>query len=291
MCVHLETDNMRKLITLLLLTLTACLPATHAMPLAQTVPTTSTPERPNVQPAIDSALAFLQAQYNPTYKLLQESPDIGQHRYYITNDNMLADNIFTIYGIDKPLDLRGKLYNGFIEIAFGYTVIWPPYHHGDVVIEQHGEDQVLYEAHDGPGYFSDWSGFSNLACMASVNEFNGGDFDTARSLYQYQIGKFDGKGWADLAYQRRDGVYETLGLAWCLYAGALLEQPSMDVMRMLLAQQGAQGGFHTHYRAEAMQLADPNIETTSMAILALRTVMQGPPARFIFPQWVPEIQN
>ena len=258
---------------------------------AQTIPATPTPERPNVQPAIDSALAFLQAQYNPTYKLLQESPDIGKHRYYITNDNVLAARVFTLYGIEIDIDLRNQPDNNFIDIALGYSILWPPYHHADVVIEQHGEDQILYETHNGPGYFSDWSGFSNLACMAVVNEFNASHLETARSLYQYQLNKFDGLGWPDLAYQRRDGVYETLGLAWCLYAGALLEQPSVEVMGMLLAQQGTHGGFHTHYRAEANQLADPNIETTSMAIIALRTVQQGPPTRFVFPQWVPEIQN
>jgi hypothetical protein len=265
---------------IIMLALTACIPVAPVMPVAIPTPT---PERPNGQPAIDSALAFLQAQYNPTYQLLQESPDIGKHRYYITNDNMLAAHVFALYGIEKPMDLRGKLGNDFIEIAFGFNLSWPPYHHADVVIEQHGEDQVLYESHDGPGYFSDWSGFSNLACMAVVNEFNAGNLETARSLYQYQLNKFDGKGWPDLAYQRRDGVYETLGLAWCLYGGALLNQPSMEVMAMLLAQQASNGGFHTHYRAETNQLADPNIETTSMAILALRTVQQGPPTQLGLP--------
>lgn len=250
---------------------------------AQTIPT-PTPERPNVQPAIDSALAFLQAQYNPEYRLLQESPDIGKHRYYITNDNVLAARVFNLYGIDMDIDLRKQPDNNFIEIALGYSIAWPPYHHSDVVIEQHGDDQVLYESHTGPGYFSDWSGFSNLACMAVVNEYNAYHLETARSLYQYQLNKFDGLGWPDLAYQRREGVYETLGLAWCLYAGALLNQPDMRVMEMLLKQQGEHGGFHTHYSADGNLLADPNIETTTMAILALRTVQEGPPTQLGWPK-------
>lgn len=242
---------------------------------------TPAPPMPNVQPAIDNALSFLEGQYNADYRLLQESPTIGAQRYYITNDNVLAAHLFALYGIDKPIDLRGYTGNGFIEISFGQAMRWPPYHHVDQVIEQHGEDQVLYEAHDGPGYFSDWSGFSNLACMAIVNEINGGYLDSARRLYAMQMSSFDGHGWPDLAYQRRDGVYETLGLAWCLYAGALLGQPDMRVLDALLAQQDTHGGFHTHYRVDEYQLADPNVETTSIAILALRTVQQ-PPKRFGF---------
>lgn len=242
---------------------------------------TSAVQTPDVQPHIDAALRFLEGQYNADYRLLQESPTIGQHRYYITNDNVLAAHIFTLYGIEQPIDLRNYTGNGFIEIAFGQTMRWPPYHHADQVIEQHGEDQVLFEAHDGPGYFSDWSGFSNLACMAIVNEVNGGYRESALRLYAMQVASFDGHGWPDLAYQQRAGVYETLGLAWCLYAGALLGQPDTRVLDLLLAQQGAHGGFHTHYRADEYQLADPNVETTSMAILALRTVQQ-PPKRFGF---------
>ena len=264
-------------ILLLSLLLTAC---TAITPI--TIPTL-TPERPNVQPIVDDALAFLEAQYNPRYHLLQESPDIGQHRYYITNDNLLAEHIFALYGIDKPLDLRGYTGNGFIEIAFGYNVRWPPYHHIDVVVEQHGEDQVLYESHDGPGYFSDWSGFSNLACMTIVNEYNAGNREVAERLYEMQMESFDGHGWPDLAYQRRDGVYETLGLAWCLYAGALLEHPDQRVMMQLSAQQADNGGFHTHYTADESRLADPNIETTSVAILALYTVQHGPPKQLGVP--------
>lgn len=242
---------------------------------------TAAQDVPDLQQQIDAAVRFLEAQYNTDYRLLQESPTVGAHHYYITNDNVLATHIFTLYGIEKSIDLRGYTGNGFIEIAFGQAMRWPPYHHADQVIEQHGEDQVLFEAHDGPGYFSDWSGFSNLACMAIVNEVNAGYRESAQRLYTMQMASFDGHGWPDLAYQRRDGVYETLGLAWCLYAGALLGQPDQRVLSALLAQQGQSGGFHTHYRVDEYQLADPNIETTSMAILALRTVQQ-PPKRFGF---------
>ncbi len=70
---------------------------------------------------------------------------------------------------------------------------------------------------------------------------------------------FDGHGWPDLAYQRRDGVDETQGFAWCLYAGALLNQPNIQVDQ-LLAQQSDVGGFHTHLRADENKLAEPNVK-------------------------------
>lgn len=93
--------------------------------------------------------------------------------------------------------------------------------------------------------------------------------------------------WADEAWLRREGVYETIGLAWYLYAGALLGQPDLRVLDQLLAQQGAHGGFHTHYRAGEPQLTDPNVETTSLALLALYTLREGPTQRLGLPEAKP----
>jgi hypothetical protein len=44
--------------------------------------------------------------------------------------------------------------------------------------------------------------------------------------------------------------------------------------RLLAQQDPVTGGFHTHYRADADRLADPNVETTATALLALAS-LQG----------------
>ncbi|MBX3016014.1 MAG: hypothetical protein KF832_31120, partial [Caldilineaceae bacterium] len=258
-----------------------------------------------LQTVIEGGLRFLAGQYNEDYGLLQESPNIGQHRYYLTNDNALAAYVFSLYGaaefadvLRASLERYGYVDNGFVEVAWGETIAWPPLHHKDIVVEQLGDgacdfldseevgplaDCVMQETHTPDlGIFYDWSSFSNLHCMGAVNEYNQGNRAVAEWLYQTELATFDGHGWADEAWRRRDGVYETLGLAWCLYAGALLEQPDLRLLDQLLAQQGAQGGFHTHYRAGEGQLADPNVETTSVALLALYTLQHGPPQRVGF---------
>ena len=260
------------------------------------------PPLPDLQPAIDGGLAFLRSQYNADYGLLQESPNIGQHRYYLANDNALAAHVFDLYGdseqaelLQASLDRYGYRANGFIEVAWGESIAWPPRHHKDIVVEQLGEgecdflsaeeagplvDCILQETHTPDlGFFYDWSSFSNLHCMGVVNAYNQGNRAVAQWLYETELATFDGHGWADEAWRQRDGVYETLGLAWCLYGGALLGQVDLPVLTQLLAQQGAHGGFHTHYRAGEAQLADPNVETTSMALLALWTLHADRPSQ------------
>lgn len=249
---------------------------------------TPTPLPYDLQPAIDAGLRFLETQYNPDYGLLQESPEIGAHRYFLANDALLAAHVFELVDqeemagtLRETLAGYGVQGNGFIEVAWGEIVRWPPLHFEDpgTLVEERGDDQIMTIRHEGPGYFYDWSAYSNLACMAVINEYNGGHLEAARRLYEIEMSTFDGRGFADEAYYRRSQVYETLGVAWCLYAGALLQLPVNErVLLAMLDQQNPQnGGFHTHYNANESRLADPNVETTSLALLALYTLQYGPP--------------
>lgn len=283
---------MKRILILLTLVLTACAPLPAALP-PQASPPTPTPV-PGLRSALDGGVGFLAGQYNPAYGLLQESPAIGQHRFYLTNDNALAATVLERLGKpDLARPLRNSLTrygydrNGFVEVAWGEVIPWPPIHHKDVAVDQLTDAQCdfLNEEESGPvgdcvlqethtpdlGLFYDWSSFSNLACMGSVNAYNMGEMDTARFLYRAEMATFDGLGFPDLAWVKNDGAYETLGLAWCLYAGALIGEPvNQAMLDSLLAQQDpTTGGFHTHFQADAVQLADPNVETTSVALLAL----------------------
>jgi len=273
-------------------------------------PSTRTPTPiPSLSQPIADGLGFLTGQYNADYGLLQESPHIGQHRYYLTNDNALAAHVFGLAGNEEmaeqlktSLARYGYASNGFVEVAWGEVTVWPPRHHQDIALVQltEGEcdfldteepgplaDCVLQETHtDDLGHFYDWSSYANLACMGVVNEYNAGHMETARRLYEIKLADFDGQGFADAVFwEDRPGVYETLGLAWCLYAAALLQMPvHPSILAALLAQQDpATGGFHTHYQAHVPHLADANVETTAVALLALLTLQNRPPASSLHP--------
>ncbi|MBX3016091.1 MAG: hypothetical protein KF832_31505, partial [Caldilineaceae bacterium] len=87
-----------------LILLLLCLAACTIPPIITPVPTPTAP-LPDLQPAIDGGLRFLAGQYNEDYGLLQESPTIGQHRYYLTNDNALAAYVFSLYGATEFADV------------------------------------------------------------------------------------------------------------------------------------------------------------------------------------------
>lgn len=287
------------LLTLFLLMGCAVWPASVPAPVPPPTPI------PNLDAASVDGLRFLKGQYNRDYGLLQESPNIGKYRYYLTNDNALAAYVFALYGekemaetLRAGLTRYGYERNGFVEVAWGEEIVWPPRHHADMAVEQKGPgecdfldkeeagplaDCVMQETHtDDFGHFYDWSSYANLACMGAINEYNAGRPETAHRLYEVKLADFDGQGFADAVFwEDRPGVYETLGLAWCLYAGALLGAPVHEgVLAALLAQQNPEsGGFHTHYRPDAPRQADPNVETTSLALLAIYWMQYPIPTR------------
>ncbi len=268
---------------------------------------TGGPARP---PDLQRGVNFLVAQYNPNVGLLRESvPEAGTtpthtvcssgispasglsyyHKHYLTNDNALAAYALETLGV-KP-DLAANLwtslrrygydYNDFIEVAWGRSISWPPYHHADTIVKQVGPDYVIQETHavtgttSGPDpylcYFYDWSAYANLAFMAALNEYNQGYRESALRLYAIEMSKFDGIGWRDKAYSDRGGVYETIGPAWALYVGAIIGAPLDDRLATILRQMQhpIYGGFYTHYRAADAPEAYPNVETTSLALLGL----------------------
>lgn len=251
------------------------------------VPTVTPTPSPVLLSAVDGGAAFLQGQYDPAIGLLEESPTLGEGNFYLTEDNALAAHALATVGdselsaaVRATLAKYGHESNGFIEVAWGEPVRWPPLHqaahHEEPVIAVVGDALIRNVNHDGPGYFYDWSAYANLAFMASVNELNQGNQEAARRMYEIQASTFNGRGFADKAYWDRGEVYETLGLAWGVYAGALLCAPVPDAMlAQLLAQQDpTTGGFYTHYNADSDRLADANVETTSVALLALWTLAQ-----------------
>jgi len=60
-------------------------------------------------------------------------------------------------------------------------------------------------------------------------------------------------------------------LAYAVYTAGLLDlPPDPRVLASLLVRQDPQtGDFHTHFTADQPRLADPNVEITSVALLAL----------------------
>lgn len=100
-----------------------CSPHRHTAPASRP----ATGYRPYVGDIFDS-------QYNPTLRLLRESPTSFPNRYWLATDNLWAKYPFTATGrLDEASDLRasmaryGDMHHGLVEVLLiGEIVAWPP---------------------------------------------------------------------------------------------------------------------------------------------------------------------
>jgi hypothetical protein len=216
-------------------------------------------------PPIERGLAFLEARYNPTIGLLNESPQVAPYTYWLTNDNALAAFTFSEFGqidmsgtLETSLIRYGHTGNGLIEVIWGMPVSYPPYRETKVLITQVGQDEVWQEFHNQGSTFDDWAEYANLGFFSALNEFHQGRMNEAQTLYSSALLLYDGTGFADKAFKE---LYETYKLALAIYVGSVIQAPNPnhdEMLAILLSMQSPEGGFFTHYNALKSPDGDAN---------------------------------
>jgi hypothetical protein len=223
---------------------------------------------------VNMGVGFLRHHYNPELGLLYEAEKVAPHTYWLANDNALSAHTLARLGeqeLSRTLfaSLRHYKYpdNDFIEVAWGKPVPWPPKTPTAITFMVAGEDKILQEDHAGGATFEDWRDYSNLAMMGTLNQLHTGHRRDALATYKQAMQAFDGEGFRDKAFT---GTYETYKLAWAILAAKELGEPvDPRLTPALLWMQGKEGGFYTHYGSAHAAVGDQNVETTSLALLAL----------------------
>ena len=122
----------------------------------------------------------------------------------------------------------------------------------------------------GEKVHEDWERYSDLLFMAAIAEA-GRHKEKGLGHFEAGMKTWDGTGIRDRASEK-GGLYATYKLALALIAARRLdrkpEQPA-EMLKRLLAMQREDGGFVTDYDALGKPVGQANVETTSLAILAL----------------------
>lgn len=225
---------------------------------------------------IDAGVAYLTNRYDPVIGLMNESPNVNPHKYWLTQDNVLAAFIFTTLGetsiaenLNKTLESYDQTTNGLIEVLWSEPITIPPLTGEAVLIESQGPDEIWFDSRLSGDPMPDWAKYADLSFYAALNQFYNGDPEQAKSIYQTALIMFDGTGFVDEAF---DGNYETYKTALAVYTGLVLgeENPyQSDMLSTLYSLQAETGGYFTHYNQSIQPAGDTNTETTSFVILAL----------------------
>jgi hypothetical protein len=237
-------------------------------------------DRQKAQDAATRGRRFLTLLYDPAVGLLPEFRGSKTYSHY--HDNYLAAKVL---GHSEP-DMAGKITeairgcgvtgSGKIEILFGEAKRPLPFrHHRLVEVKQVGEKVIKTEL-VGDKIHSDWDRYSDLLFLAAVAGA-ATDRDEALGHFEAGMNTWDGTGFKDRVNRTMD-LYATYKLALALIAAErLCLHPEMEgsIVERLLTTQRGDGGFVTDYIAQSRPVGEANVETTSLAILALDGLVQA----------------
>jgi hypothetical protein len=232
---------------------------------------------------------FLSDLFDPDLGLLSEYR--GAKVYWLYHDNYVAAKALarTDPALAEKITAAIKGYgvgeSGKIEILFGEASKPLPFrHYRHVDVKRIGNKLVRAEV-AGEEVFEGWQEYADLLFLAAVASAET-DPKQARRHFEQGMRLWDGVGFNDRV-AKKAGKYAAYKVALALLAaGKLKLRPAEQgaLVERLLKQQGEDGGWATDYDDKGRPLGRANVETTSLAVLALDGVIlraaDDPPPRF-----------
>jgi hypothetical protein len=219
---------------------------------------------------------FLAGLFNAELGLLPEFR--GSKSYWLFHDNYLAAKVLAASRPDltekihATLVRHGVTNSGKIEVLFGEAAQPLPFRHYQLTNLFVTNGLTIRTEVVTPRVLVDWDGYADLLLLAAIaqSKDNPGE---ARRNFDRAAALWDGKGLADRVVVKNHR-YATYKLALYLIAAQRLQLagPHASEIRMrLLALQNQEGGWITDYDEALQPLGFANVETTCLAMLALRT--------------------
>jgi hypothetical protein len=200
----------------------------------------------------------------------------GARVYWLYHDNYLAAKVLKqghpdiAQRIERAISSHGVTKSGKIEILFGEAEKPLPFRQFELTEVKRIGRNVLKTEVAGEEPLVGWEQYADLLLLAAIASAESQP-EEAKRHFNSAMALWDGHGLADQA-TRAHGKYATYKLALALIAVGKLKTKLAEheaVVKKLLAQQAEAGGWITDYDEKGRRLGLANVETTSMAILAL----------------------
>lgn len=219
---------------------------------------------------------FLAGLFDPELHLLPEYA--GASVFWLYHDNYLAAKVLRpshpllaqqIQEAINRFDVRGS---GKIELLFDEVPQPLPFRHPKLIdVQRIGQRTVKTEIVTDVE-FREWQQYADLLLMASIAVARS-DRPQSRRWFQLALQMWDGRGFHDTATNHMER-YATYKLSLAVLAAHRCQQATecpAAVLEKLLQLQTDSGGWVTDYDAAGRPLGKANVETTSLAILAVET--------------------
>lgn len=226
---------------------------------------------------------FLGSLFDPTLDLLPEYR--GARAYWLYHDNYLASKILrpthpeVSERIEKAIHSYGVTESGKIEVVFDEAKQPLPFRHPELIEVQRFGNKIVKTEVLTKQLLRGWEEYADLLLLAAMAK-SSTDPSAAKKHLNQALAMWDGTGVKDRA-TREIGRYAVYKLALATVAAVRLNQRPAAVAAILdrlLAQQSEAGGWITDYTAGGKRVGLANVETTSLAVLALDAITGQDPA-------------
>jgi len=227
--------------------------------------------------------SFLVGLFDNSLQLLPEYK--GSATYWLFHDNYLAAHLLANSRSDLSERIRSSLAkfgvtnSGKIEIVFDEAKKPLPFRTYVLTNVALVEGKTIRTELVTTNLLAGWEQYADLLLLASVAQVRSAPAD-ARRNFDKASAMWDAEGFNDPA-SRHGGRFATYKLALYLIAANRLgisPPHRVEVIERLLAMQTPDGGWITDYK-EGKPLGLANVETTCLALLALKTLGEGPYGR------------
>jgi hypothetical protein len=253
--------------------------ALFSFPLAACAMADPIPDDLRRRSAIIRGRKFLAQRFNERVGLLPEYA--GSNVYWLYHDNYLAAKVLGLShpDITRQIEAAIRRFNvvesGKIEILFDEVRHPLPFRHSQLIdVARVGELVIRTEVLTDQR-MEGWEAYADLLLFASC-ALAKPDREQSVIHFRAALRMWDGQGFRDRAAEHL-GRYATFKLALAQMAAHRLGKTSElpeTLLDYLLKLQAEDGGWVTDYNAVADPVGKRNVETTSLAILALETVSE-----------------
>jgi len=217
---------------------------------------------------------FLVGLFDPTLGLLPEYQ--GAKVYWLYHDNYLATKVLESSHSDLSKRIQKAIQgyditeSGKIEIVFDEAKRPLPFRHPELIEVKRTGAKIVKTEILTDREFRGWEEYADLLLLASM-ALSKSNAAEARQRFEQGLAMWDGMGIKDRVTEHT-GQYAVYKLALAVIAARRLKQQPTAVnaiIERLLKQQAKNGGWITDYAADGKPVGLANVETSSLAVLAL----------------------
>lgn len=241
-------------------------------------PLADQPATAKLSEAADRGRRFLESLFDSTLDLLPEYR--GAEVYWLFHDNYLAAKVLAKSNPELAGKIKGALarfgyeHSGKIEIVFGESRQPLPFRQYELIDVKKIDKKIIKTEIVTEKILKGWEGYADLLFMAALAE---PDSQKARQHLDAGMKLWDGTGFNDPTTKTLHR-YATYKLALSLIAARKLKVPLEQkpaILEQLLAMQAQDGGWITDYDEKRKPVGLANVETTSLAIVALEAAIKS----------------